>query len=122
MTGFSDFLENKVIDVALRNTAYTGPATVYATIHTADPLDTGAGNAGITRVAATFNAPAAGATANSALISFTGVPAGTYSYVSLWDANAAGNMLYSGALTAPKTADAGDTISFAAGSLTITNS
>lgn len=120
MAGLSDFAEDKIIDVLLRNTAYTGAATVYATIHTADPTDTGTANAGITRVAATFSAPSGGATSNSGTVTFTSVTAGTYTHCSVWDAPTGGNMLLSGALTASKTADTGDNISFAATTLVVT--
>ena len=39
---FSTYLAGKVIDHLLRNQAYTPPATVYASLHTADPGNTGA--------------------------------------------------------------------------------
>ncbi len=121
MPGFSDYLENKIIDHFLRGQASTAPAAVYVAVHTADPTDAGTGNAGTARVACTFAAPTNGVTSNTATVTFNGVAAGTYTYGSVWDAATGGNMLYSGALSASKTADAGDNLSFAAGQLTITN-
>jgi hypothetical protein len=38
----SNYLEDKVIDHMLRNQAFTPPTTVYASLHTSDPGETGA--------------------------------------------------------------------------------
>lgn len=121
MAGFSDYVEDKIINLTLRNTAFAAVATPYVMVHVGDPTDTGTGGTptGGARQSAAFDAPAGGATSNSALITFAGVNAGTYTHVSVWDALAGGNMLYSGSLTASKTADAGDNLSFAAGELDI---
>lgn len=115
MSGFSDYLENLVIENHLRTTP------VYVTIHTVDPTDAGT-NPGITRVACNFAVPSNGVTSNTADVTFSSVAAGTYTHASIWDAASGGNMLYSGSLQTAKTADAGDNLSFAIGELTVTNS
>jgi len=57
----TDFLENKIINHVLRNTAYTAPATVYAALFTATPGESSAGTevtgGSYARQAATFSAP-----------------------------------------------------------------
>jgi hypothetical protein len=43
----------------------------------------------------------------------------TYSHISIWDDPTAGNCLWTGALTASKAVNAGDTFTIATGSLTV---
>lgn len=43
MSQLSNYLENKLIDHVLRNTAYTPPATVYLALYTTDPTDADSG-------------------------------------------------------------------------------
>ena len=43
MAGKSDYLENKVLDHILGNTAYTAPATLYFALFTSAPSDAGGG-------------------------------------------------------------------------------
>jgi hypothetical protein len=38
----SNYLEDKIIDHMLRNQAFSPPTTVYASLHTGDPGETGA--------------------------------------------------------------------------------
>ncbi len=123
MGTLSTYLGNKLLDHVLRNTAYSQPATVYASLHTADPALTGANEVtggSYARQAAAFNAAAAKATANSGTIDFTGMPAATITHVGLWDALAAGNFLWGSAVTANKTTEAGDTYQIAIGDLDAT--
>lgn len=127
----SNFLENEVLDHVLGGADYTRPATVYVALHTADPGETGAtgevsGNA-YARVAVTNNVtnwPAAsnGAKSNGTAINFpTPTPSGwgTVTHWSIWDAVSGGNCLFVGALSASKTINADDGVSFGAGTLTI---
>lgn len=127
----NDFLENKIIDHVLRNTAYTPPATVYVGLLTAAPGENSAGTevtgGAYARQAATFAAPGAvgtgtaGATSNTAQINFPAATAnwGTVTHFALYDAASAGNMLFYGTLGASKAIDNGDTASFAAGELDV---
>lgn len=126
MAGFSDYLEAAVLNETLRNTDLGAVAQPYVALHSADPGDTGAnelsGN-GYARQTATFSAPAGGQTSNSGTITFGPASGGDWAqatHVSIWDAESAGNCLYAGALTTPKTVEDGDSGQFAAGALTVT--
>jgi hypothetical protein len=126
----SNYLCAAILNNALRNTAFTPPATVYVALFTATPSPSGggtevAGNA-YARVSATFNNPSGGAaTANSVDVIFsTPTPSGwgTVTHFAIFDAVSAGNMLYYAALTTPQVVGAGDVVKFATGALTITES
>ena len=126
MAEFSNYLENALINATLRNTSYTSPATVYISLHTADPTDAGtgtevSGNAYI-RQSATFAAPSNGVSTTSADITFPQATGswGTIGWIGIWDAQTTGNMLYHTALDVSKSIDTGDIFKIAAGSLTVT--
>lgn len=97
-------------------------AGVWVQLHTADP-----GTAGTTAVAGnnvrksvTFAAAASNSKVTNADITWTSVSTTeTYSHVSLWDASAAGNFLWSGALTASKAVTAGDTFTLTSGQVSV---
>jgi hypothetical protein len=125
VAGFSDYYENKVIDHMLRNQAFTPPSTVYVGLYTAAPTDAGGGTevsgGSYARQAVTLAAASAGATQNSADITFPTATAdwGTIVAAGLFDAVSAGNLLAWNNLTASKTVANGDTFKITAGSLTI---
>ena len=123
----SDYLENKILDHVLKNTAYTSPTTVYVALYTATPSDTGGGTqctgTGYARVAATFGAASGGSSSNSAAVDFGTAGAanwGTLTSFGIFDASTNGNLLYWGALTANKTPASGDNVKFAIGDLVVT--
>lgn len=126
--GLSDFLENKILNLVLKNTSYTPPTSVYVSLHTADPTDVGNGSEVTTtgtayaRQTVTFGTVANGSVTNSADVLFPVATAnyGTVTHLALWDASSAGNMLFSGALGASKTINNGDQFKIASGNLTIT--
>lgn len=60
-----------------------------------------------------------GTTLNSAAVTFGPLSAATLSGLQIWDATAAGNMLYYGLLTTPRTLISGDSLVIAAGALTV---
>ena len=66
-----------------------------------------------------FSAASAGATANTALISFTNMPACTVTAVEVWDSAGTPVRLWYGALTASKALNAGDTFQFAIGAVAL---
>lgn len=132
-SGKSDYLENKVADLLLGATAYTIPGTVYVALYTAAPTDAGGGTEvtgnAYARVAVTndkttgWNAASGGLVDNKNAINFaTPTPSGwgTVVAVGIFDASTAGNLLFWGDLTASKTINASDTVSFAAGALDVT--
>jgi hypothetical protein len=123
----SDYLENKIINHVLRNTAFTTPGTlVYVALHTADPTDAGTGTevtgTGYTRVQVTaWDAAASRATQNTNAIAWSSAGSnwGTVSHIGIWDASSTGNLLFYGSLTTNKWVDSGVTFSIAAGDLDV---
>lgn len=126
MAAMTDYLENELIDHVLRNAAYTSPTTVYAALFTAAPGEAGGGTevtgGAYARTAVTFGVPTAGATDNTADVTFPTATAnwGTITDVAIFDASTAGNMLLYGALTASKVVNNGDTFKFNTGDLDVT--
>lgn len=98
----------------LRAVAFTAPAATYIKLHTADPGAAGAtaASAVTTRQSATFGAAASGAIALSNSPAFTMTGTETISHISVWDAAAAGNLLWTAALTTPKSVVNTDTLTF----------
>jgi hypothetical protein len=121
----SDYLEQKLLNHVLRNTAFTQPSALYMALHTADPGDTGTANevtgGSYARQTiafgsvATINTPAT----NSGAVNFTSMPAVTVTHFSIQDASTSGNPLFIGPLTTPQTLTAGQTLTFAAGSVSV---
>lgn len=129
----SDYLEKKVLDLVLGAQAFTAPATVYVSLHTADPGEAAgtnevSGNA-YARVAVTNNLtnwPAASGTSPTSKSNGTEIlfptPTGswgTVSHFAVYDAASAGNMLYKGALSAAQTIASGNTVKFAVAALNV---
>jgi hypothetical protein len=136
MSQASDYLEDKLLDHVLRNTAFTSPTTVYVGLFTegdsagqnTDLLEEGtltnevSGN-GYTRKAATFSAASGGSITTSGNITFdpaSGGNWGTITHIAILDASTLGNVLFYGALTTSKTIEDGDTFQITAGNLTVT--
>lgn len=128
----SNYLENIILDFILGAVAYTPPATIYIALHTANPTDVG--NVGevpstnaYARLAYTnnltnFPAASGGSKSNGVLGTFptpTGAGWGDVTYFSLWDAPTGGNCLFVSNAFAAQTIQAGNTVSFASGSITV---
>lgn len=137
MSAFSNYLENAIINWAFNNTAMpTQLATVYVSLHTADPSETGAsevtgGNYARIAVASTGwtkNASNPASATNTAEITYPASGTVTWSaitgsgvtHVGIWDSLTTGNFLFGGALTTPKIVNVGDVFKFTATNLTIT--
>ena len=129
MAEMSDYLEEKLLDHTLGTTSYTHPSDVFISLHTADPVDAGsgaevaAGGYTYARQTCAFNAAgtnAAGVTENTAVETWTNLPACTVTHIGIWDAVSSGNLLYHTAVDASKTVANGDTISIAIGAITVT--
>lgn len=126
MSAASDYLENKIYNAILRNTALTPPSKVYVALHTAAPGDTGANEvtaalfpAYARQDAAKGNAdPSTGWTAPSNGVGknalqlifpvFDGAAPITVTHYTLWDAASGGNCLISGQFAASRTLNNGD--------------
>jgi len=127
VAAMSDYLETKILDYVLRDTADWAPSAIWLSLHTADPTDddggeVSAGSFTYGRQAITFNAAhaTAGTATNSSVEEFSNMPASAVTHIGLHDAETAGNLLFHGALTAPKTVADGDTIKVAAAAITVT--
>lgn len=127
----SNYLERKNLDHNLGTTTFTKPTNVYIALHTAEPLDDASGAEVATgggfsyaRIVSTFDAAATvgslSSTTNVGALNWTNLPAVTITHVAIWDASTAGNLLYYGAFTSPRTTTAGDNFSINAGQLTVT--
>lgn len=116
----SNYYETALLN-SLRNTS-AAVANVYIKLHTGDPGEDGTANAAgeTTRKVVTFAAASGNSMASNADAAWTSVSTGeTYSYISLWDNLTAGNCLWTGQMTAPKTVGAGDNFTIPSGSLTV---
>lgn len=129
----SDYLENKVLDHVLSGAsgAYTQPSNVFLALFTTNCSDSapgtevstsGTGYARVQIACNTTNFPLAsgGSKTNGTTITFPQATAswGTVVSWALMDAATGGNMLWQGTMT-QKTVDPQDTLSVAAGQLTL---
>jgi len=132
MSAMSTYLENKIANHVLRNTAYTTPGTaIYvglikfyetATLE-AGTLTQEVGTGSYARVqVTTWDAPSDGASQNTGAITFPTASAnwGNVSGVIISDASSAGNVLLHGSLTTTRDVKNGDVFKFNAGDLDIT--
>lgn len=116
-------LANKWLDM-VGGTAFTAPTNVYVKLHTADPGSAGAtaASANTTRVVVTWSAASAGSKAMTGTLSWASWASGTetISHISIWDNISAGSFLWSGALSASKTVNNGDTLQITSLTLSLT--
>jgi hypothetical protein len=129
MGALSNYLEEAVLNHVFRNIALGSPATTYLALYTTDPgeADGGAEVSGgsYARQAVTFGAPAQiGGKAtikNSVEIVFPVATAdwGIIAFVGVRDLLTVGNLLYYGAMTAPKTIGNTDQLKFAVDALVL---
>ena len=120
---FTTATANKLIDKLLRNTDFVHPTSLYVSLHTADPGQTGTNEVtggSYVRKAVTFTAGALKASANSGDVEFTGMPTITVTHIGLWSASTGGNFWWGGSLTVSKALTAGDTLKIPTGDLTVT--
>jgi len=128
MAGFSDYLEDKVLDHVFGGNAYTAPSTLYVGLYTVAPSDTGGGTevsgGAYARQTATFTVSGTDPTTatNSAAIEYPTATAdyGTVVACGVFDAASAGNLLAYASLTSNKTVESGDIFRFNSGDLDIT--
>jgi len=133
MAAKKESLSNLLLDAVLRNIAYSSPASVFAALYTVAPTATlsgtevsDGGGSLYTRIAATFSAAAAGATANSGAVTFpvAGAAWGTVVAAAICAAGTAGvdDALYFGNLGTSKVVGIGDQLNFAISALSVTES
>jgi hypothetical protein len=126
MAEMSNYLENALINVTLRNTAYTAPTTIYVALYTSDPTDANTGTevsgGSYARTSVTFGAPSNGVSVSNADCTFPQCTAswGTVGWIGIMDALTTGNLLYHTALDSSKTIETGDIFKIASGNLSVT--
>ena len=128
MAGFSDYLEDKVLDHVFGGVAYTAPTTLYVALYTVIPSDTGGGTevtgGSYARQTATFTVSGTSPTTatNAAAIEYPTATAdyGTVVAVGVMDALTGGNLLAYAGLDVNKVVSNGDVFRFDAGDLDIT--
>ena len=136
MSAASNYLENKLLDHTLRNTAFTQPGGLWVALfnntsgNAAANLEAGTltdevstSGTAYARKTVTFGAASSGSAATSATVTFDAATAswGSVTHVAVMDNSTAGsgNVLFWGAVTTPKTIDTGDTFQISSGNLTI---
>ncbi|MAL44564.1 hypothetical protein [Hyphomonas sp.] len=126
MSAMSDYLEEKLLNHVLRNTAFTPPSTVYIGLSTGSFGDDNSGTElsgnGYARQSIAFDAASGGVSDNTSNVDFPAATGsqGTITHFGLFDASSGGNLLIHGAFSAGKTVATGDILRIAAGELDIT--
>jgi hypothetical protein len=132
----TNFERNRILDLRYGDGSYSKPATVYIALFTAAPTVAGGGTevtggsyarVAITNDLANWADAVAGVKSNALAITFPTATAGwgVVTHFAIFDAPTAGNMLdfaelKSGGVPAPKTIANGDTPSFSAGQIQLT--
>ena len=120
------YLQNKLANHVLKNTAYTPPTALYVALHTSDPTE--AGNIGevtttafpsYARKSLTIGTITNGLGQNSAEVTWLAAPAMIVTHFSVWDASTGGNALWYGPLNSAANIPNGDNIKFVTNDLTI---
>ena len=128
MAGFTDYLEDKVLEHVFGGNAYSAPSTLYVALYTVAPTDTGGGTevsgGAYARQSAAFTVSGTNPTqaSNSAAVEYPTATAnyGTVVAVGIFDASSSGNLLAYANLTASKVVSTGDVFRFNAGDLDVT--
>lgn len=119
----TDTMENALLDALVGTAGYTATTPMKLALVTSNGTDSAAGTevagGSYARATITFNAASGGTIDNSATISFTNMPASTVTGIEVWDSAGTPVRLFYGALSASKTVSSGDTLEFAAGSITL---
>ena len=128
MSGFSDYLEDKVLEHVFGGNAFTAPSTLHVALYTVAPSDTGGGTevsgGAYARQTGTFTVSGTNPTtaSNTAAIEYPTATAdyGTVVAVGVLDASSGGNLLAYSTLDSSKVVSSGDVFRFNAGDLDIT--
>ena len=123
-----DTVENAILDLLCRGTAYTVTTPIKARLMTANGTDSAAGtelgtSGGYTALGQTItfgSAAASGSIANTVACTWTNMPATTIVGLELWSSDGTPKRLWYGALSSSKTVASGDTFEFAIGDVTCT--
>ena len=126
MSELSNYLENKFLDITLKDGTAYKVATAHLALFSSDPTDAGNGTecswTNYVRQTMAFGTISNGSVASTGEITFPAVVGSTVTvtHIGVFDASSSGNLLYHTALDASKTLAATDTMSVAAGGVTVT--
>jgi hypothetical protein len=102
--------------------AYSGNTSLFLSIHTGDPGDSGASEytaySGGLRPSISFGAAASATATSAAQIDYTAMGSTTITHVGLWTANTGGTFKGGGSLSTAKTTISGDTLRFLVAAVT----
>lgn len=117
-----DTIENELLDQLVGASAFSVTTPIKLALVTANGSDSAAGTevtgGSYARQTIAWDAAASGQIANSAEINFTGMPTCTVVGIEVYDSAGTPKRLMYGSLAASKSVTSGDTIQFAAGSIT----
>lgn len=133
MSAASNYLENKVLDHVLKNTAYTQPSNLYIGLFTGSALsnleagtlsnEVSTSGTAYARKAVSFGNASSGSASNSATVTFDAATAdwGTITAIAIMDGATVGadNVLFYGNLTTAKLIENGDTLQFVTNNVTV---
>ena len=130
MAAFSNYLEDQITGWIAGTAFATAPTATFVQLYNGDPTDAGSGGTGLfTRYQVASGAGSwtrgtggNGTITNASAFTITSSATATASatYVAVFDASAAGNLLFYGALTTAKTIASGDEVKFNTSALTLT--
>lgn len=114
---------NAILAALLRGQTFTGPASLFLSIHTADPGTTGANEYTAytgTRPTITFATEASGSITTNSQQDFPAMGATTITHYGLWSATSGGTFQFGRPLDAARTTDSsGQLLRFPAAAITI---
>lgn len=120
----TDTVENQLLDALVGTAAYSVTTPIKLALVTANGSDSAAGTevsgGSYSRQSITFGAASGGSITNSAKVTFANMPTATVVGIELWDSAGTPKRLAYGSLTASKSLVSGDTLEFAASSVTLT--
>jgi hypothetical protein len=124
MAAMSTYLQSKINDHVLKNTAYTAASTVYCSLHSTTSSASAAGteltDASYARQAITFGSAASGVSRNSGALTWAALAgAASVASVCIFDALTSGNLLYYDNLSAALPYTTGQTPTIADQALTV---
>jgi hypothetical protein len=117
----SNYGENAFLNALFNNVAVQ-EADRFVQLHTGDPSEAGTSNVATetTRKSVTGAAAASGTFTSVNDLTWASYPADeTLTHISIWDAAAAGNCWWTGALSSSKVVTTGDTFQILTGALTV---
>jgi hypothetical protein len=126
MADASNYLENELIDHITGKGSYNAPTEWWVQIHTDNPGEDGTANqstgwtADIKEITS-WGTTSGGSNSTAAAVLFETAPGtATIQWISVWDADTAGNCLFIAELDTPRPVSAGDDLNFPIGDITVT--